>query len=307
MATVWITGAHGFIGRHLARYMDGMGHSVCGLGHGSWTEDARSLWGVSKWLNGDIEHSNLQQMLENHGVPDVVFHLAGGSSVGHSIQQPLENFRRSVDSTAQLLDWMSHRAPTARLVFVSSAAVYGAGYDVPISENSQLSPFSPYGHHKAMAEQLCRCYVETFGLSVSVVRFFSVYGPELRKQLIWDVCTRLMRDSVVQLGGSGNEQRDWLYIEDAVRLLDKVWMKADRPFAIVNGGTGRGHSVSEVMDILARLWGEEIAFKFSGQSRSGDPQYLVADPAAMALLGFHLRVSLDDGMRETVAWFKNQF
>jgi len=306
MATVWITGAHGFIGRHLARYMDGMGHSVCGLGHGSWTEDARSLWGVSKWLNGDIEHSNLQQMLEENGVPDVIFHLAGGSSVGSSIQQPLENFRRSVDSTAQLLDWMSQRASVARLVFVSSAAVYGAGHEHPICENSLLSPFSPYGHHKAMAEQLCRCYVENSDLSVSIVRFFSVYGPELRKQLIWDVCTRLNRDSVVQLGGHGKEQRDWLYIDDAVRLLDTIWMKDKQSFSIVNGGTGCGHSVAEVMDILGTAWGEHVAFEFSGKSRPGDPQYLVADPTAVTSLGFHPRLSLEDGIRETVAWFKNQ-
>lgn len=307
MATVWITGAHGFIGRYLARYMAGMGHSVCGLGHGNWTEDARSLWGVSQWLNGDIEYSNLQRMLEDHDVPDVVFHLAGGSSVGHSIQQPLENFRRSVDSTAQLLDWMSRRVPAARLVFVSSAAVYGAGHGQPICENSQLSPFSPYGHHKAMAEQLCRCYVENFGLTVSVVRFFSVYGPELRKQLIWDVCTRLMHDSEVQLGGSGNEQRDWLYIEDAVRLLEKSWRKTDGPLSIVNGGTGRGHTVSEVMDTLGAAWGGSVTFKFSGEKRPGDPQYLVADPTAVTSLGFHPQLSLEDGIKETVAWFKNRF
>jgi UDP-glucose 4-epimerase len=307
MAIVWITGAHGFVGRHLARYMAGKGHSVCGLGHGHWTEGARLSWGISHWLNGDIEHSNLQKILDDHGAPDVIFHLAGGSSVGNSIQQPLEDFRRSVDSTALLLNWMNHRTPETRLVYISSAAVYGAGHRYPICENSQLKPFSPYGHHKAMAEQLCRCYAESFGLSISIVRFFSVYGPELRKQLIWDVCTRLMRDSVVQLGGSGHEQRDWLYIEDAVRLLEKTWVGVDRSFVIVNGGTGHGHSVAEVINTLVATWGEGITFNFSGQSRSGDPQYLVADPAAMASLGFYPQVSLEDGMNETVAWFKTQF
>lgn len=306
MATVWITGAHGFIGRHLARYMTDMGHSVYGLGHGHWRENVRSLWGISHWLNGEIERSNLQRMLEDHGMPDVVFHLAGGSSVGSSIQQPLQNFHRSVGSTAQLLDWMSQQASAARLVFVSSAAVYGAGHEQPICENSLLSPFSPYGHHKAMAEQLCRCYVENSDLSVSIVRFFSVYGPELRKQLIWDVCTRLNHNPVAQLGGHGKEQRDWLYIDDAVRLLHTIWMKDEQSFSIVNGGTGCGHSVAEVMESLGSAWGEGVSFHFSGDSRRGDPQYLVADPTAMKSLGFIPGVPLHDGIRETVSWFKKQ-
>jgi len=306
MATVWITGAHGFIGRHLARYMAGLGHTVCGLGHGNWSKDARSLWGGLDWLNGEIEHSNLERMLDAHGTPDVVFHLAGGSSVGSSLEQPLESFRRSVGSTAQLLDWMSRQAPVSRLVFVSSAAVYGAGHGQAISESSQLTPFSPYGHHKAMAEQLCRCYVENSDLSVSIVRFFSVYGPELRKQLIWDVCGRLQHNSLVILGGDGTEQRDWLYIDDAVRLLEEVWMKADPSFSIVNGGVGRGYTVAEVMDVLAAAWGDNVRFEFSGESRPGDPQYLVANLETAKSLGFQPRFSLEDGMKETVAWFKNQ-
>jgi len=304
MSTAWITGAHGFIGRHLVRHLSRSGCDVYGIGHGHWPEAERQLWGVKYWLNGDVEHSNLQRLFEEGGTPDVVFHLAGGSSVGLSMQQPLEDFRRSVDSTAQLLDWMSRRIPNVRLVYVSSAAVYGAGHEQCICEETALTPFSPYGHHKAMAEQLCRCFVESYGMSVSIVRFFSIYGPGLRKQLIWDVCSRLMHNTHVCLGGSGEEQRDWLYIDDAVRLLAYVWQTSESPLFIVNGGTGRAISVAGVMEVLQRVWSQDMSFEFTGESRPGDPQYLVADPVRMHTLGFYPEVSFEDGIKATVAWFE---
>jgi len=304
MSCVWIAGAYGFIGRHLAKHLCASGHTVHGIGHGHWTESDRKEWGVSGWLNGDIEYANLQFMLDTFGAPDVVFHLAGGSSVGLSLQQPLEDYRRTVDSTAQLLDWMRGRIPSVRVVFVSSAAVYGSGHSSPILESTPLKPFSPYGHHKAMAEQLCRCFVESYGMKASVVRFFSVYGPGLQKQLIWDVCTRLTRDPHIELGGSGRELRDWLYVDDAVALLENIWQRTEDDYTVCNGGIGRGISVHEVMQHICRLWGGDATFEFSGLSRPGDPQNLVADTGVMTSQGFHPSSSFEVGLEATVSWFK---
>ena len=107
-----------------------------------------------RWLNGGIHASNLQQLLRDAGPPEYIFHLAGGSSVGASIDNPYEDFTRTVATTAELLEWMRLAARTARLVSVSSAAVYGAGHTGPIREEQALLPFSPYGYHKLMMENV---------------------------------------------------------------------------------------------------------------------------------------------------------
>ena len=145
MSNILITGAHGFIGKHLARWLARQGHQVAGLGHGIWPASEASSWGVTHWLNGDIQSGNLRLLQQTSGTPDVVYHLAGGSSVGVALANPREDFTRTVATTAELLEWLRVDAPQARLVAVSSAAVYGSGHDGPIAEGATLAPYSPYG------------------------------------------------------------------------------------------------------------------------------------------------------------------
>ena len=110
--------------------------------------------------------------------------------LGASIANPYEDFTRTVATTAELLEWMRLGARNARLVSVSSAAVYGAGHTGPIREEQALLPFSPYGYHKLMMENLCLSYAANYGLAVMVVRLFSVYGSWLKKQVLWDMCSQ---------------------------------------------------------------------------------------------------------------------
>jgi UDP-glucose 4-epimerase len=111
MSTVWITGARGFIGRHLARRLAGEGRTVIGIGHGAWPQSDAMHWGVSHWINGEISGSNLQALAGAFGLPLAIFHLAGGSSVGAALANPYEDFSRTVTSTASLLEWMRLSSP----------------------------------------------------------------------------------------------------------------------------------------------------------------------------------------------------
>src|ERR1700704_3165757 len=223
LMTMWVTGANGFIGRHLVRVLADQGHVVHGIGHGAIEDADRERVGLGLWLNGEIDAANLNALAGLSGPPSTIFHLAGGSSVGLSIAQPYEDFSRTVSSTARLLEWLRGSAPECRLIVASSAAVYGAQYSGPISEDAALAPMSPYGHHKLMMEQLCKSYAVSFGLSSTVARLFSVYGPRLRKQLLWDICSRLQRgERTLVLGGTGDEIRDWTDVRDVVRLLTKI-------------------------------------------------------------------------------------
>jgi UDP-glucose 4-epimerase len=304
MSQVWITGAHGFIGRYLARHLKENGYSVSGIGHGAWPQEEARAWGLDYWLNGEIDASNLADLAARHGAPETVIHLAGGSSVAVSMQYPLEDCRRSVDTSARLLEWVRVNAPRTRVVCVSSAAVYGADHKEPISETASPSPYSPYGYHKAMMEMLCQSYIRNFDVNIAIVRLFSVYGAGLEKQLLWDLCHKLRNNpGVVSLGGTGKELRDWIHISDVVRLIESVAANKNAPL-ILNGGTGMGVSVQDIAALVCASWGSDTKIEFSGQQRPGDPTVLVADVASMQKLGFSPLMPLDKGIAHFVAWFK---
>ena len=306
--TVWVTGARGFIGRHAARVVADQGHRVAGLGHGAWPDAGRAAAGLGAWLNGEISPANLDSLAASHGAPDLVLHLAGGSAVGPSFAQPAEDFRRSVMAAGDLAEWLRLRAPAARLVMASSAAVYGAGHAGQINESAACRPFSPYGFHKRMAELVLESYARSFGLRAAIVRFFSVYGPGLRKQLLWDVCSRLAaQPDHLALGGQGTELRDWLHAADAARLLLAAAGAATADCPVINGGTGIATPIRAVAAALCDGWHRPaLPLQFSGLARAGDPASLVADGHAARALGWQPQVAWRQGMADYVAWYRAQ-
>ena len=308
MPTALITGARGFIGQHLARWLSQQGHDVIGVGHGAWPDAEAAAWGIKHWLNGDISASNLRALSSVHGLPETVFHLAGGSSVGAAVANPREDFFRTVASTVELLEWLRQDSPQTRLVAVSSAAVYGAGHDGPIPETAPLRPYSPYGHHKLMMEQLCRSYGATYGLRSVVLRLFSVYGAGLRKQLLWDLCSKLEAGvTPLELGGSGEELRDWTDVRDVVCALGAAAPLAHAQVPTLNAGSGVATTVREVASRVITAWQPALAERaprFNGQSRAGDPFSLVAQGRPLVPRGFDWQVPVAQGVADYVRWFQ---
>jgi UDP-glucose 4-epimerase len=304
VANVCITGARGFIGRHLARALADDGHSVAGLGHGAWPGSASA--GVDHWLQGEIDAPNLSALADRAGGFDTIHHLAGGSAVGPSFVQPRDDFERTLATTARLLDWMRQFAPATRLVTASSAAVYGNAGAGEATETAPLAPTSPYGTHKAMLEALVASYRRHFAVKASVVRLFSVYGRGLEKQLLFELCRRCAAagpGTEIGLGGTGQERRDWLHVSDAVALL-RLAAASDAP-PILNGGTGVPTEVAVIADMVCREWGKDLRPVFSGVTREGDPANLVADPDLARAAGFIATTRVADGVPDYVAWFRH--
>lgn len=296
-----VTGAHGFVGRHIARHCAAQGWRVVGIGHGRWDSvREQASWGITHWSDAEV---NVASLLLSEVIPDVIYHCAGSGSVSFSLDQPYQDFHRTVSTTLEVLEYMRLHAPRARLIYPSSAAVYGVVQEMPISEGTLPEPLSPYGSHKLMAEDLCREYASHYDLSIAVVRLFSVYGPGLQKQLLWDACKKLTAGQH-SFFGTGAEQRDWVHIDDTVDLLMRVAQAASPDCPIINGGAGAGVTVSDILDHLFSVLSPDQQPIFSGTQKEGDPAHYVADIEKARLLGWKPRIGWHQGVEQYAEWFR---
>lgn len=305
MSSIWITGAAGFIGSHLVRYLADRGRKVAGID--LLPADSLGLGQfVSGWDAGGLSPQSLDALRDKVGAPEVVYHLAGGSSVGASLANPAGDFAATVGGTAILLEWLRNSAATTRLVAVSSAAVYGNIHRDAINEAAATDPYSSYGAHKYAMEATVKGWSSSFGIPAVAVRLFSVYGPGLRKQLLWDLSNRLHQETgPVALGGSGDELRDWTHVDDVVRAIEVASSLANVGMPIINAGSTVGSSVRQVSHRLAQAFDSDPArIAFSGKARPGDPFSLVAAPGQLADLGFEWRIGVEEGLQTYADWYR---
>jgi UDP-glucose 4-epimerase len=236
--------------------------------------------------------------------PSTIIHCAGGGSVAFSIADPLADFERTVVSTAHVLEYVRLNAPSCRVVYPSSASVYGSVETVPIREDCPAAPISQYGTHKLMAEEMVSSYSRQFGTPASIVRFFSIYGCGLRKQLLWDASCKI-GSGTFSFMGTGEETRDWLHVEDAADLLNMANQHASSDCPTVNGGSGRGLTVREILQHLGRnLVEREVTLEFSGLARLGDPGRFVACIEIAKSWGWCPTRDWMHGVAEYAAWWK---
>jgi len=297
---VLVTGGYGFLGRATGLRFQRAGHKVVGLGKGRWVGEEWRSHGFDAWMNATVTMSSLLALEQEF---DVIVHCAGNGSVGYSQSCPRQDFGDSVESTADLLEYMRLKCSSARLIYPSSAGVYGARPDAPIKESDHLNPISTYGYHKRIVEELCENYSRNYGLSVGLIRLFSLYGSGLTKQLLWDASIELSTaKDEANFWGTGEETRDWLHVDDATEIIGRVSEIADSP-TTVNGATGNRTTVRTVLEMLKEALGAKVEIKFNGAERVGDPRFYHADVSKLRELGLQPKVSLGDGLNRYAAWF----
>jgi UDP-glucose 4-epimerase len=157
-----------------------------------------------------------------------------------------------------------------------------------------------------MMENLCRCYAVSYGVPVAVLRLFSVYGSWLKKQLLWDICSKLASGArQLELGGTGEELRDWTDVRDVVRVLEMSMNLAieANTMPVINVGTGQATRVREIAAQVLKSWPTPARVEFNGRSRPGDPFSLVADSSALNTMGFEWSIPVDRGIYDYVQWY----
>ena len=305
ISKVIVLGAAGFVGRHVARALNEQGLHVIGIGHGSWSKKDASSWGVSTWVKSDIGLAALNSLGLSEP-PLAIIHCGGSGTVSSCYESPLLDFQRTVQSTATVLEWIRlNGRGRCRFVLASSASVFGDCGDTDATESSPPSPISPYGYHKVAAERECEAYSNFFDAPTSIVRLFSVYGEELRKQLLWDALNKYQAGHQ-EFFGTGDEIRDWIHVEDAADLLTTAALAKQSGLELYNGGHEQ-MTIREVLRLLAKAYGSDGEPKFNGKTHTGNPRRLSANyNHTSRSLGWTPKITLSEGIPRYVEWFSGQ-
>lgn len=294
--TILILGAAGFIGSHLvAALCKQNNYRLLLAGYGV---EKFSHFDNALLFPGEI---NLDLLNSINFRPDIIFHLAGGSSVGSSVLDPSDDFNKTIPLINDLLNKMRLDWGQSHLIYLSSAAVYGAGASDNTSVNASLTPVSPYGIHKKIAEELISFYSDRYQLKSNIVRPFSVYGPGLNKQLLWDASVKIKKGNN-NFFGTGKELRDWVYIDDLICFLIEILSNNEFP-RVVNAGTGVATSVEQVMTILYELYHSNEKPLFSDGQKAGDPNNLVSCRKEQSIFDMFFSTKLREGLSNYVEWF----
>lgn len=292
---VVVTGGAGFIGSHLVDLLVARDYQVVVLDNLS-TGTRDQVHPDAALVVADV--TRRAELIPHIHEGDLVFHLAGSISVPYSLAHPEETYITNVGGVVNVLS-VAKEAHSHRVVFISSAAVYG-NQDVPVSEDARPRPLSPYGIEKLVGEQYCQLFSRVYGLSTVSIRPFNIYGPRQTSvdgALIPTLITKSKRGEPLTIVGSGEQLRDFVYVADVVRALAAVG-EAAQPLVgeVFNAGSGVGTPVIDV----AKLIGGSIEHL---PART-EIQDSVADIAAIArAVSWKPTVALEEGIQRTKETF----
>ena len=296
---VLIIGCNGFIGNNLAVFLSKKGFKVHGC---DLTEYAP---GFIQYFKTNLLGEGVDIFLENNPI-DVCINAGGSGNVGYSMEQPMADFGSNTEAVMRILNHLRILQPQCKYLHISSAAIYGNPSRLPVAEDANISPLSPYGFHKWMSEIICREYHQLYQLPIAVIRPFSVYGNGLRKQLLWDICQKLRQGNSISLFGTGEESRDFIHISDLVELMLQVIGHSPFQNNVYNAASGTETSIRAVADIFESLYPGQKKISFSGETKKGDPLQWKADILKALELGFEPKMPLAKGIRDYINWYASQ-
>lgn len=293
---VLITGINGFIGKNIAGKFRDCDYEVVGI-------DLKAEGNVFKTYTADLIKDDLVNILKKER-PHMFIHCAGLASVPYSIENPEEDFIANTAVVHRILFAM-HQSGLSdrRFILLSSAAVYGQPTQLPISETNECSPLSPYALHKKTAEDICVYFIKNYGFDIKIARIFSAYGPGLRKQIFWDMFQKIKSSGKLTLFGTGNESRDYIYIDDLIEAIYLIAVDNKRDHIFWNVANGQEIFIKDVVRLFAQKEGiPEDRVTFNGIIREGDPLNWCADISRIQQIGYKSRVSIEEGIEKYIKW-----
>ena len=299
---VLVTGGAGFIGSHVSRLLLDAGHEVCildNLSHGYEENVDKRV----KLVVGDIADSNktIEALL---GV-DAVIHMASLTIVPDSVKDPIKYCDSNVLGTVKFLESM-RASNVKKIIFSSSACVYGSPKNLPIKEDSPLQPENLYGATKASIETFLQAYNSSYNFDVTILRYFNPYGPgKLYKPIthaIPNFIQATLAKKPIPLFWKGEQIRDFIYIEDLAQAHVDV-LKLNN-FNIFNLGMENGVKIKDVVKLIFEIVGYEVPIKDFGE-RQGDVWVNYASSEKLyKIVGWRAKFSLREGLSKTIDYYK---
>ena len=302
---VLVTGGAGFIGSHLVRSLVGNGWNVVVLDDFSSGKKENLDWFKGsdrlRVVKGDVRDRKVVDTVVE-GVDSVV-HLAAFVDASGSVAKPLETNDINVNGTLNVLDACVKKG-VGRFVFSSSAGVYGDGNPLPLREEYDLRPLSPYAASKVSGEYYCRMFCECYGINSVILRFFNVYGPGQGLNQYAGVITKFadsgLRGEPLAVYGDGSQTRDFVNVADVVEALELSLELKSSKAEIFNVCSGKTMCINDLARCVCGVLEKDLEI-LHVEPRPGDVLHSYGDPGkARKMLGFEAKVAFEDGLRRYV-------
>lgn len=294
---ILVIGSLGFIGSHCYEYFSSRNET--------WGADVSPGYGLPNYFRVDATDASFRDIFKNHQFTYCI-NCSGAANVQESLEIPARDYYLNTLNVFKLLDAIRQHNPDCKFINLSSAAVYGNPAALPVREDQLCQPLSPYGFHKYQADLLCKEFTDIFSIPTCILRIFSAYGPGLRKQLFWDLYQKSRGSSRIQLFGTGNESRDFIYIDDLVSAIERVMLQSKFDGQPINVASGQETIIKDAVSTFFQQLGWDGKYNFSDQVRAGDPTRWAADISTLTHFGFGPQVSLTEGLKRYVAWIKGR-
>ena len=301
---ILVTGGAGFIGTKVSKLLLDQNHQVTvldNLSNGHKEElDLRA-----NFIQADLlDQLKLEEILPGH---DGVIHMASFIEVSESIKNPVGFAKNNILGTVKLLEAM-RKTGVKKIIFSSSACVYGAPKNIPITEDD---PFgrqeNPYGLTKVSMEQFCLLYNKLFGFDVIILRYFNPYGPgelhDPETHAIPNFIKAVLNKQPIPLFWKGEQVRDFIYIDDLVSA--HVLPLNQAGLHIYNVGSQTGVKINNLVKKIFELMGEETSIEDKGERKGDVPELIASSEKIKTELGWEAKVDLDAGLKKTIDFFRS--
>ena len=295
-----ITGGAGFIGSHLVKELVRQGQRVTVFDNlsGGKLENLAAVADKIRFIKGDIR--DVAALNEACKGVDYIHHFAALISVAESMAKPQETAEINVQGTVNVLE-AARANGVKRVVFASSAAVYGTRPELPYAENNPPDCQSPYAWSKQSGAELCQLYTKAYGVEAIALRFFNVFGTGQNPNSAYAaVIAKFMQLAVanqpIGIDWDGLQSRDFVNVKDVVQANLLAATKGV-PGEIYNVASGRTHTLIELADTIEKISGRKLG-RFSRPKRPGDVHESSADISKITAIGFKPEVNLEDGLKE---------
>lgn len=313
--SVFITGADGFIGGWVAKTLVEKQAQVIVVVRDLKAKNALDIHGIRDKVTvvqGDIADYPLIQRVMNEYSVEYVFHLAAQALVEIANRSPLSTFESNIKGTWTILESARGTKTIRGVIVASSDKAYGVQEKLPYTEDQPLLGLYPYDASKACADILSRCYAKSYGLPVAVTRNANTYGGGDMNfsRIIPDTVVSSLRGTELVIRSDGTPERDYMYIKDAVSAYLTLAENLDRNEIMgqaFNFGSEKPISVLSLFKIIIKLTGKNIKPTIAGKAANEiDKQYL-AIGKVKRLLKWEPKYSLEEGLKETIEWYKKEY